>query len=69
MYFAQGCQLCHGAVGNAPGEPALRERESEAIRGGRAGMPAYDDSRITASELNDLIAYLGTFPGGRGGRD
>ena len=26
--FAQGCQLCHGAVGNALGELALRERES-----------------------------------------
>ena len=69
VYFAQGCQLCHGAVGNAPGELALREAESEAIRRGRAGMPAYATDRISQSELSDLVAYMRTFSGGRGGRD
>ena len=69
VYFAQGCQLCHGAVGDAPGELALRERESEAIRRGRPGMPAYRTDRISAAELNDLLAYMGTFSGGRGSRD
>lgn len=68
-YFAQGCQLCHGAVGNAPGQLALREGESEAIRGGRTGMPAYGTDRISAAQLSDLLAYLRTFSGGRGGRD
>jgi mono/diheme cytochrome c family protein len=69
VYFAQGCQLCHGAVGTAPGELALRERDSETIRRGRAGMPAYGTDRIGAAALSDLLSYLGTFSGGRGSRD
>lgn len=67
VYFAQGCQYCHGAVGNAPGELALHEGETEAVRRGRAGMPAYDASQISAAQLADLTAYLRTFSrGGRG---
>ncbi|HZP94958.1 MAG TPA: c-type cytochrome [Candidatus Limnocylindria bacterium] len=69
VYFAQGCAYCHGAVGNAPGELALRGAETEAIRRGRAGMPAYGTSAITAAQLSDLVAYVRTFGGGRGGRD
>ena len=69
VYFAQGCQLCHGAVGNAPGELALRESETEAIRRGRAGMPVYGTDRISQAELSDLVAYLRTFGGGRLERD
>jgi mono/diheme cytochrome c family protein len=69
VYFAQGCQLCHGAVGNAPAELALRSRETEAVRGGRSGMPAYGTDRISNAELADLVAYLGTFSGGGRGRD
>jgi mono/diheme cytochrome c family protein len=69
VYFAQGCQLCHGAVGDAPGQLALREGESDAIRRGRSGMPAYGTDRVSAAGLNDLLTYLGTFGGGRRGRD
>ena len=69
VYFAQGCQLCHGAVGNAPGELALREAETDAIRRGRAGMPAYGTGSISQAQLSDLVAYLRTFGGGRTGRD
>ena len=69
VYFAQGCALCHGAVGNAPGELGLHESETEAIRRGRAGMPAYGTSAITQQQLSDLVAYVRTFSGGRGGRD
>lgn len=69
VYFAQACQLCHGAVGDAPGKLALRERESEAIRRGRPGMPAYGTDRISAGQLNDLLTYLGTFESGRQERD
>jgi mono/diheme cytochrome c family protein len=69
VYFAQGCQLCHGAVGNSPGQLALRERGSEAIRRGQLGMPAYGTDRISAAELTDLLAYMGTFSGGGGSRD
>jgi len=65
IYFAQGCQYCHGAVGGAPGELALRGRsEIEAVRSGRPGMPAYPATAITAAELADLRAYLATFAGG-----
>lgn len=66
VYFAQGCALCHGAVGNAPGELGLREAETDAIRRGRAGMPAYGTAAISASQLADLVAYVRTFGGGRG---
>jgi len=68
IYFAQGCALCHGAVGNAPGELGLRNgREAaEAVRRGRRGMPVYDQVAISDTELNDLIAYVNTFRG-RGG--
>jgi mono/diheme cytochrome c family protein len=69
VYFAQGCQLCHGAVGNSPGQLALRERGSEAIRRGQPGMPVYGTDRISAAELADLLAYMGTFSGGGGSRD
>lgn len=69
VYFAQGCQYCHGAVGNAPGELGLHEAETEAIRRGRAGMPAYGTNTITQTQLADLVAYVRTFGGGRGGRD
>ena len=68
VYFAQGCANCHGAVGNAPGELRLRgaDREAQqAVRQGRNGMPAYNQAQITNAELNDLIAYMGTFAGGR----
>ena len=69
IYFALGCQACHGPVGNAPGELGLREggREAtQAIRNGRAGMPAYDQSMVSDTQLSDLQAYLAA--NGRGGR-
>lgn len=67
VYFAQGCQSCHGAVGNAPGNLALRGGgETGAIRRGRPGMPAYGPDRITNSQLANLQAYMGTFAGSRG---
>jgi mono/diheme cytochrome c family protein len=31
VYFAQGCQSCHGPVGDAPGNLALRARQSEPV--------------------------------------
>jgi mono/diheme cytochrome c family protein len=66
VYFAQGCQNCHGAVGNAPGELGLRANEREAvqaIRNGRSGMPAYQPALLPDPALNDLLAYLNTFGG------
>jgi len=66
VYFAQGCQLCHGAVGNAPGDLALREGDAETVRRGKNGMPAYGTDRVSAAQLSDLLAYMRTFRGGGG---
>lgn len=68
VYFAQGCFLCHGAVGNTPGELRLggARNADEAIRKGKSGMPAYGTERITEAELADLITYLQTFGRGQG---
>lgn len=70
VYFALGCQTCHGPVGNAPAELALRrggEEATQAIRYGRNGMPAYPANLVSDAQLSDLQAYLATFTGGRGG--
>jgi mono/diheme cytochrome c family protein len=63
IYFAQGCQACHGPVGNAPRNLAIRNtREAtQAIRNGREGMPAYGTDRISDDDLQKLIAYMNTF--------
>ena len=67
VYFAQGCQTCHGAVGEAPANLGLRGGgETGAIRRGRPGMPAYRTDRISDSQLTDLQAYMRTFGGSRG---
>jgi mono/diheme cytochrome c family protein len=73
VYFAQGCQSCHGAVGNAP-TMGLRGggEATQAIRSGRPGMPTYSPDQISDSQLNDLLAYMNTFPkrpGGENGGD
>jgi mono/diheme cytochrome c family protein len=74
VYFAQGCQYCHGAVGKAPAGLGLHGNGGEstrAIRQGRRGMPAYGADVITDADLADLQAYMGTFDssGGFGGDD
>lgn len=68
VYFANGCNLCHGAAGNASGELGLRSgREAqETVRRGKRGMPTYSADQISDAQLNDLVAYLNTFRG-RGG--
>lgn len=67
VFFGQGCYLCHGAVGNAPGDLALRNsREAqEAVREGRQGMPHYGKDAISDTQLNDVVAYINTFAGRR----
>ena len=58
---------CHGSVGEAPGNLALRGGgETGAIRRGRPGMPAYGPDRISDAQLTDLQAYMRTFAGSRG---
>jgi mono/diheme cytochrome c family protein len=64
VYFAQGCQQCHGPIGNAPANLALRgSGEVGAIRQGRPGMPAYGTNQISDSQLSDLEAYMQTLAG------
>ena len=59
VYYAQGCALCHGANGEAPGDLFIRGRiETEIVRKGAQGMPAYGRDRISDQELKDLEAYL-----------
>ena len=59
VYFAQGCALCHAANGEAPGSLFIRGRiETEVVRRGERGMPAYGTDRISDAELKDLEAYL-----------
>ena len=63
IYFAQGCQACHGPTGNAPRNLAIREtgEAAQAIRNGRQGMPAYGQDTISDADLQKLIAYMNTF--------
>lgn len=66
IYFAAGCQQCHGPIGNASGELRLHNGEDEgveAIRYGRRGMPAYSSDQISNSDLTDLLACLDTLSG------
>jgi mono/diheme cytochrome c family protein len=60
IYFAQGCHLCHGPEGDAPGDLSLRGRiQTEIVReGDERGMPAYGKDVITDAELADLEVYL-----------
>jgi mono/diheme cytochrome c family protein len=60
IYFAQGCHLCHGPEGDAPGNLSIRGRiETEIVRtGDNRGMPAYGRNLISDAELADLEAYL-----------
>ncbi|MGI9147774.1 MAG: c-type cytochrome [Chloroflexota bacterium] len=64
VYFAQGCQLCHGATGNAPANLSLPlgggPEATRAIRQGRPGMPQYSSTQLTDAELSNLQAYLAT---------
>jgi mono/diheme cytochrome c family protein len=68
VYFAQGCQTCHGAVGDAPGELRLRgggREANDAIRTGRRGMPTYSTVQLPDAQLTVLLTYLDTFSGSR----
>ena len=60
VYFAQGCHLCHGPAGDAPGDLSIRRRpDTEVVRtGADRGMPAYGRDQISDAELDDLQAYL-----------
>ncbi len=68
VYFAQGCNLCHGATGRAPGTLGLRGSRGadDAVRKGKQGMPAYGKDKISEQELADLVEYLRFFARSQG---
>jgi mono/diheme cytochrome c family protein len=65
VYFAQGCASCHSPVGNAPGELGLRQTSTNeltsTLRRGRSGMPAYNASLLSDTDVSNKVAYMGTF--------
>ncbi|GAB4109946.1 MAG: hypothetical protein OHK0050_03090 [Roseiflexaceae bacterium] len=62
IYFTQGCNLCHGAIGNGEGTLRLMGSRNahDAIRKGTSGMPMFNEQKISDEELADLIEYLKT---------
>lgn len=66
LYFAEGCSLCHGPTGNAPGDVRLRDGREvrEVLPRGPAGMPKYPVERIDATKAGYIAAYLNQVGGG-----
>ena len=65
IYFAQGCAVCHGALGQAPEQLNFDVNSPDTpktIREGIKGMPRYSASQISDAQMQDLLAYLATFP-------
>jgi mono/diheme cytochrome c family protein len=65
VYFAQGCAVCHGADGSAPEQLNFDVNSPDTpktIREGTKGMPRYTASQISDAQLQDLVAYMATFP-------
>lgn len=63
IYFAQDCNACHGAVGNAPRNLGIRDANEAAkvVRDGKQGIPHYGPEQVSDADLPKLIAYLNTF--------
>jgi mono/diheme cytochrome c family protein len=63
LFRSNGCVVCHGS---APGQVALDPTNTmiaQAVRLGQpSGMPCFPTSRISDDELNDIRAYIATFP-------
>lgn len=69
VFFAMGCDKCHGAVGNASGDLRLGGRArnvAQTVRRGERGMPTYGPDLLSEAQLADLTAYVSTFTGGGG---
>ena len=66
VYFAMNCHQCHAGAGNGPGDLDIRGRiDSEVVRTPQPGMPHYDTRLVTNEELDNLVAYMLTFPPAR----
>jgi mono/diheme cytochrome c family protein len=62
QFRAQGCVNCHGGL---PGQITINPRSttiSQTVRNGRPGMPCFSADRLSGNELDDIIAYVSTFP-------
>lgn len=63
VVFMQNCYKCHPG-GEAGLGPALTHKRRPApwlryrVRHAPAGMPSFDESRLSDKDLNDLMAYL-----------
>ena len=65
VYFAQGCAVCHGALGQAPEQLNFDVNSPDTpktIRDGTQGMPRYGPELISDAQMQDLLAYMATFP-------
>jgi len=60
VFFAQGCFRCHGGYGEAPGDFSIQDtsQAENVIRKGVPGMPAFDSTHISDSQIKDVITYL-----------
>ncbi len=69
LYFAYGCASCHGLNGEGAvvgkelaGDSALKITTK--VRDGPKAMPAFDPSVLPDADLQKLIAFLQSAPGG-----
>ena len=76
VYLANGCQNCHGTVGQGGGPgPVLAdtglpyEAYAGQMRTPQNTMPPYDAALMSDRDLADVYAYLRSLPGPRGPAD
>lgn len=68
IFAALACGACHQPSGGLTIDAADRN-VANAVRDGRPGMPCYTEQAISTAELQDLLAYIATFPAGELGQD
>jgi mono/diheme cytochrome c family protein len=66
LYFSEGCSLCHGPIGDAPGDLRLRNGRTvaETLPRGAVGMPRYPADTIDDTQTGYIAAYLNQVGGG-----
>ena len=76
VYLANGCQNCHGSVGQGggPGPTLAKTRLSfqgyvRLVRQPVGRMPAFDTPLMSDQDLADTYAYLRGLPGPLTGKD
>jgi mono/diheme cytochrome c family protein len=61
VFAAFGCSACHEPSGNLSINPA-NDSVVTAVRNGRSGMPCFATTALSDPQLNDVRAYIATFP-------